>query len=126
MLGVLRDETGPVRKVWFQVEQNKPEALAYQQALEGVFKEAGWEVQTSGSGGMIFKPGIYLLVAEEEWPPYASTAYDAFQRAGIDVKAARGYRAYSEQQRKEKPGWQGPELTADQTYVVLVGASPGS
>jgi len=126
MLDVLKADPGPERKIWFQVEQNRPEALAYQQTLEKVFKDAGWDVQTAGSGGMVFKPGVYLLVGDDEWPSYASTAYDALQKAGIDVKAARGYRAYYEEQKKEKPGWQGPKLAADQSYVVLIGPSPAS
>ena len=126
MLEVLRSETGGVRKVWFQVEQNKPEPAAFQKALEQVFRDAGWDVTASGSGGMVFKPGVYLLVADDEWPPYAEKAYDAFQKAGIDVKAARGYRSYYEEQKRDKPGWTGPKLAEDQTYVVLIGPSPAS
>src|SRR4030095_8215157 len=83
MLEVLNGETGSVKKVWFQVEQSRPEPVAFQKALPDVFREAGWEVDTAGSGGMTFKPGMSLLVADEEWPSYASTAYDALQRAGI-------------------------------------------
>jgi len=126
MLEVLRSEAGTTRKVWFQVEQGRPEPVAYQKALEQVFREAGWEVQTSGVFGMTLKPGVYLLVGEEDWPSYASTAYEALQKAGIDVKAASGYRSYSEQQRAEKPGWAGPKLNPDQTYVVLIGSNPTS
>ncbi len=126
MLEVLRGETGSVRKVWFQVEQNKSEPTEFAKVLEQVFRDAGWEVQTADSGGLAFKPGVSVLVADEDWPPYASTAYEALQKAGIDVKAARGYRAYYEQQRKERPGWQGPKLIADQTYVVIVGPSPAT
>jgi hypothetical protein len=126
MLEVLRSENGATRKVWFQVEQGRSEPVAYQKALEQVFRDAGWEVQTSGVFGMTLKPGVYLLVGEEEWPSYASTAYEALQKAGIDVKAASGYRSYYEQQKAEKPGWTGPKLDADQTYVVLIGANPTS
>src|SRR5262249_43929981 len=78
-LEVLRSENGATRKVWFQVEQGRSEPVAYQKALEQAFRDAGWEVQTSGVIGMTLKPGIYLLVAEEDWPPYASTAYEALQ-----------------------------------------------
>ena len=126
MLGVLRSEGGDVRKVWFQVEQGKSEPVAFQKALEQVFREAGWQVETKGAIGMTFKPGVYLLVADEEWPSDATTAYQAFQIAGIDVKSGSGYRDYYEQQKKEKPGWQGPKLAAEQAYVVLIGANPGS
>jgi len=126
MLEVLRGEAGPVKKVWFQVEQAKPEPAAFAWTLEQVFREAGWEAHTSDSGGLAFKPGLAILVAEEDWPPYASTAYEALQKTGIDVKAARGYRAYYQEQRKEKPGWQGPALGPDQTYVVIVGPNPAT
>src|SRR5438445_1415199 len=125
MLSVLRTEEGPVRKVWFVVDQAKAEPSAFVKSLEQVFREAGWEVETKPAGGLTFKPGVSLLVAEEEWPSYASTAYDALQKAGIDVKAARGYRSYYEEQKREKPGWQGPQLAAEQTYVVIVGPNPG-
>ena len=126
MLEVLRSENGATRKVWFQVERNRSESVAFHKALEQVFRDAGWEVQTAGVVGMTLKPGVYLLVAEEDWPPNASTAYEALQKAGIDVKAASGYRSYYEQQTAEKPGWTGPKLGPDQTYVVLIGANPST
>jgi len=126
MLDTLRAETGSVKKVWFQVEQGKPEPAAFAKTLEQTFRDAGWDVQVGDSGGLSFKPGVAVLVADEDWPSYASTAYDALQKAGIDAKAARGYRAYYDQQKKEKPGWQGPKLGPDQTYVVIVGPSPAT
>ena len=121
MVDTLRAETGSVKKVWFQVEQGKAEPAAYAKALEQTFRDAGWEVQVSDSGGLSFKPGVSVLVADDEWPSYASTAYDALQKAGIDVKAARGYRAYYEEQKREKPGWQGAKMARDQTYMIIVG-----
>jgi hypothetical protein len=124
MLGVLQGESDPEKKVWFQVDERNAEATAYQKQLAGLFREAGWKVEERGSGGLVFKPGLYLLVGEEEWPTYASSAYDAFDKAGIEVKAARGYRAYYEEQKREKPGWQGPALDPGQEYVVLIGPSP--
>ena len=125
MLGVLKSDDGATRKVWFQVEQGRAEPAAFEKALEQVFRDAGWQVETKGAIGMTFKPGVYMLVADEEWPQDASTAYQALQLAGIDVKAGSGYRDYYEQQKKEKPGWTGPKLADDQAYVVLIGANPG-
>jgi hypothetical protein len=124
MLEVLRAESNPARTVWFQVDERNVEAAAFQKQLAAIFREAEWKVEERGSGGLVFKPGIYLLVGEEDWPTYASSAYDAFDKAGIEVKAARGYRAYYEEQKREKPGWQGPALTPEQEYVVLVGPNP--
>jgi len=125
MIEALGAETGSVRKVWFQVEQNRPEPAAFAKTLEQAFHDAGWEVQVSDSGGLAFKPGVSVLVADEDWPSYAQTAYDALQKAGIDAKAARGYRAYYDEQKRERPAWNGPKLAADQTYVVIVGPNPG-
>lgn len=124
MLATLREETGPVKKVWMRVDPNDAEAAGFAQTLEGVFKEAGWEVEKFGSDGLVFKPGIFLLVADEEWPSYAETANKALEGAGLGVTAARGYRAYYEEQTKEKPGWRGTKFLPDQTYVVLVGRKP--
>src|SRR5580765_5306599 len=124
MLDVLKGESGPVKKVWLLVEQSKPEHLAYETQIEEVFRDAGWDVIAKDPGGMVIQPGIFLLVGDDEWASYAETAYNAFQRAGIQVKAARGYRSYSEQQRKENRGWQGPKLADDQTYVVAIGPNP--
>ena len=126
MLDVLKGESGPVKKVWLMVEQSKPEHLAYETQIEQVFRDAGWDVIAMDAGSMVFKPGIFLLVGDDEWPSYAQTAYTAFQRAGIEVKAARGYRSYSEQKRKDEPSWRGPKLAADQTYVVAIGPNPPS
>jgi hypothetical protein len=126
MQDVLKGESGPVKKIWLMVEQSKPEHLAYETQLEQVFREAGWDVIAMDAGTMVFKPGIFLLVGDNEWPSYAQTAYTAFQRAGIEVKAARGYRSYSEQKRKDEPNWRGPKLADDQTYVVTIGPSPPS
>jgi hypothetical protein len=124
LLDTLREETGPVKKVWLRVDPNDAEASGYAKALLDVFREAGWEVQQLGSDGLMFKPGVYVLVAEDEWPSYAETANKALEAAGVGVTAARGYRAYYEEQKKEKPGWRGTEFLPDQTYVVLVGRKP--
>lgn len=120
----LQGETDSTRSVWFQVDERNTEAVAFQKQLSAAFRDAGWRVDERGSGGLTFKPGIYLLVGEDEWPHYATTAHDALDRAGFDVKAARGYRAYYEEQKRDRPGWQGPRLDPDQTFVILVGASP--
>jgi hypothetical protein len=123
---VLQGETDSTRTVWFQVDERNSEAVAFQKELSAAFREAGWRVDERGSGGLTFKPGIFLLVGEEEWPHYATTAHDALGRAGLEVKGASGYRAYYEEQKRDKPGWQGPRLDPDQTYVILIGASPAT
>jgi hypothetical protein len=123
ILDILKEEAGE-KKVWFRVDPNDPEASAYQKSIEEVFKAAGWETSRLGNDGLMFKPGIYLLVGEEEWPGYAETANRALEAAGITVTAARGYRAYYEEMTKTKPGWRGAKFSEGQTYVVLVGRKP--
>src|ERR1041384_7993577 len=39
MLSALRSEEGPVRKVWFVVDQTKSEPATFVKTLEGVFRE---------------------------------------------------------------------------------------
>lgn len=124
MLAALREESGAEKKIWIRVDPNDPEAAGFEKAIEDVFREAGWEVARMGSDGLLFKPGVYLLVAEEEWPTYAETANKALEAGGITVTAARGYRAYYEEQTKTKPGWHGTKFLPEQTYVVLVGRKP--
>jgi len=121
MLDTLAAHTGAERKVWFQVDQNDRESSAFQKELEGVFREAGWAVAVTGAGGLRFKPGIRLLVADEEWPGYASAASDALEAAGVEFSSAVGYRAYYDEQTAATPGWRGPKLEPDQTYVLLIG-----
>ncbi len=124
LVDTLKEESGAEKKVWFRVDPNDAEAAGFEKSLEDAFKEAGWQVSREGNDGLMFKPGIYLLVAEEEWPTYAETANKALEAAGITVTAARGYRAYYEEQQKTKPGWRGAKFAPDQTYVVLVGRKP--
>jgi len=124
MLAVLREEGAPDKKLWLRVDPNDTEAAAFAKALVEVFREGGWQVQQDGSDGLVFKPGVYMLGADEEWPPYAESANKALVAAGVEVISALGYRSYYEQQTRVKPEWRGTKLLPDQTYVVLVGRKP--
>src|SRR5262249_33754956 len=74
MLRVLAGETGPVRKVWFAVGAGDRESTALKDAFEGVFKQAGWDTATQTVTGIVLKPGLSVLVAAEEPPPYVAVA----------------------------------------------------
>lgn len=126
MLAALAAEPGPDRRVWFQVDLTDPEATAFERQLEEVFREAGWTVHRIGAGDLRFKPGIRLLVADEEWPTYAARASGALEAAGIQYDSAIGYRAYYEEQVASRPEWRGPKLAPDQTYVLVIGPLPAS
>ena len=121
MLESLRAETG---KVWFTTTPNDAEATAYQNALQGVFQEAGWEVQSDTSATFGLRPGIYFLMADETPPSYVLTALGAFNTAEINVSAGRGYRQFNEDKKKENPNWRGFDLAPNQTFIIAVGPQP--
>jgi hypothetical protein len=121
MLESLRAETG---KVWFTTTPNDAEATAYQNALQSVFQEAGWAVQSDSSATFGLRPGIYFLMADETPPSYVLTALGAFNTAEINVSAGRGYRQFNEDKKKENPNWRGFDLASDQTFIIAVGPQP--
>jgi len=66
---------------------------------------------------MTFKPGVYMLVADEEWPSDATTAYQAFQIAGIDVKREAATAITTRSRRRRSRGGRGPSwLTIKPTW----------
>ena len=124
MLRLLAGETGPVRKVWFAVAAGDRESSALKDAFEGVFKQAGWETATQTITGMVLKPGLSVLVAAEEPPPYVAVAQQALESTGFTFKSGIGYRAYFEERKRADPAWPGISLAPDQDYVVVVGPQP--
>jgi hypothetical protein len=121
MLAALGAEQGSVRKVWFALAPGDPEAAALKDALEGVFKQAGWETATQTVTGMVLKPGLSILIAAEEPPPYVATAQRALEATAFQWKTGRGYRPYFEERKRADPKWPGIELAPDQDFVVVVG-----
>jgi hypothetical protein len=124
MVAKLHDQTGLFREVWFTVTPNNSEATAYKEQLASAFKEAGWDVRGDSTNPFSLRPGIYFLMADENPPDYVHTALDAFDDAGIEVKAGRGYREFNESKKKEDPNWRGFDMAADQTYIIAVGPKP--
>ncbi len=121
MLAALGAEQGPVRKVWFAVPPNDAEAAGLEEALEGVFKQAGWETSTQTVTGMMLKPGLSILIAAEEPPPYVTTAQQALEATSFEWKTGTGYRPYFEERKRTDPNWPGIALAPDQEYVVVIG-----
>jgi hypothetical protein len=126
MVAVLKAEAAPEKKAWFTVGPGNPETAALKGQLESAFKEAGWETQTQTVTGMILKPGIMMLIAEENGPSYADTAQKALDASGLEVKVASGYRPYFEEKKKENANWVGIPMAADQAYTVVIGPLPPS
>ena len=124
MLQALAAEQGPVRKVWFAVPAGDAEAAALADAFAGVFKQAGWEPVTQRMTGIMLKPGLSILMADEAPPSYANVAQQALEATGFQFKSGTGYRPYFEERRRADPNWPGIPLAPEQDFVVVVGPKP--
>jgi len=124
MLHALAAEQGPVRKVWFAVPAGDAEAAGLADALAAVFKQAGWEPVTQRMTGIMLKPGLSILMAEEQPPSYASVAQQALESTGFQFKTGTGYRSYLEERRRADPKWPGIPLAPDQDFIVVIGPKP--
>jgi hypothetical protein len=121
MMAALGAEQGPVRKVWFAISPSDGEAAGLKAAFEGVFKQAGWETATQTVTGMVLKPGLSILIAEEQPPAYVTTAQQALEATSFEWKTGTGYRPYFEERKRADPNWPGIVLAPDQDYVVVIG-----
>jgi hypothetical protein len=126
MLAILKEESAPDRAAWLSYSAGNAESLALADALAAIFREGGWKAQVSSLSGMVLKPGVSILVAEEEPPSWVDSAQRAMQASGIDVKSATGYRSYYEDKKKENPAWPGVPLVKDAAFVIVVGPAPKS
>src|SRR4030095_7260841 len=97
------------------------EAAGLKAAFEGVFKQAGWETATQTVTGMVLKPGLSILIAEEQPPAYVTTAQQALEATSFEWKTGTGYRPYFEERKRADPNWPGIVLAPDQDYVVVIG-----
>jgi hypothetical protein len=125
MIDALAAETASDKKLWLRVDPRDREASGFANQIAAVFREQGWDVKTLDNEGLRFKPGLLMLVGEEEEPPsYVTNAQKAIEAIGYEVTTGRGYKSYYETKKKETPDWQGTSFLPDQTYVLLVGRKP--
>jgi len=124
MLQALAAEQGPVRKVWFAVPAGDAEAAALADAFSSVFKQAGWEPVTQRMTGMMLKPGLSILMAEEAPPSYATVAQQALEATSFQFKSGTGYRSYFEDRKRADPNWPGIPLAPGQEFIVVIGPKP--
>lgn len=126
MLEILKADTTPERAAWISYGAGNAESQALADALAKVFRDAGWKVQSKSLGGMVLKPGVSILLAEEMPPPFAESAQKAMEASGLEVKSASGYRPYYEEKKAENPAWPGVPLEKDAAFVIVVGPEPKS
>jgi hypothetical protein len=115
---------GAGKKAWILSQPGNPEVAALVTSLSDVFKDAGWQVQADTVTGMMLKPGLMTLVAEEQYPPYVDGVLKALEASGLDAKSASGYRGYYDSKKQENPNWPGVPIRADQDFVIVVGPKP--
>ena len=124
MLEKLDSRGGTTHSVWFATVPNNPEAGNFQKQIQSVFEEAGWKVQSNRPVTFGLKPGIFFFMAEEDPPDYVQSIADAFEAAGIQATAGRGYRQFYLDKKKENPNWNGFELASEQDFILVVGRKP--
>lgn len=124
MVQILSSEKG--QKASFLVTPGNAEAEALANDLKGIFEEAGWKADVTPITGMMLKPGVSMLAADEEPPAWVAVVQHALQQSGIDVKFGSGYRPYYDEKKKEDPKWVGVPITKDQAFVIVVGPEPGA
>ena len=126
MIEVLKPETAPNRAAWITYTAGDPEARALAESLGGIFKESGWKVETTSLSGMRLKPGVMMLIAEEEAPTWVQGAQEALGKSGLNANSASGYKSYYDEKKAENPSWPGVPLPKDAAYVIVVGPEPRS
>lgn len=125
VLQILRNEPDSGRKVWFLVAQGNAEALGTQAALQTLFEQSGWPVETVRAPYPL-KAGLYLLAGDEQPPEFVDTVNAALTNGGLEVQYLTGYRAFVTERKASNPNWVGPELADDQPFVLIVGSKPGA
>ena len=113
------------RRAWFQIQANNQTTAPAQAALQRVFEKAGWTTETVRSRYPL-KSGIFILAGDETPPGSVDAVNGAFVSAGIDVQYLTGYRAFFNDRKSNNPNWVGPELAADQPFIIVIGSPPTS
>lgn len=124
MVEILKGESATERAAWLSYAAGNGEPRALAEALAGVFRDAGWKADVSALTGMRLKPGVLMLVADEQPPAWAETALRALQASGIEVNSATGYRAYADEMKAKNPAWTGVPMAKDAAFVIVVGPEP--
>jgi hypothetical protein len=114
------------RKAWILSQPGNAEVASLAASLAGVFKEAGWAVQSETVTGIMLKPGVMTLVGEEQYPSYVDTVLKALEASGLEPKSASGYRGYYESKKQENANWPGVPMRADQDFVIVIGPKPAA
>jgi hypothetical protein len=89
-----------------------------------VFEQAGWKVSTQTITGMVLKPGIAMLAAEEVPAPWVDVVHQALEAGGLTVTYGTGYRPYYEEKKLQDPKWVGLPIAPDQRFIIVIGPQP--
>jgi hypothetical protein len=111
----------PGHPVWFTTMDHGDGSDEYYRALRGLFVQAGWVVRREDRVPFALKPGLFLFAADEHPPAEVNAIQTAFRKAGIDLAFNTGYRSYSQEMKRTRPGWNGIAMSPDQTFALVVG-----
>jgi hypothetical protein len=123
MIDLLSAVPAGERKAWFQIQANNETTAGVQAAFQKAFEQAGWTTQTVRRPYPV-KAGVFLLAADETPPAVVEMVNNAFAAAGLEVQYLTGYRAFFNDRKQNNPNWVGPELAADQPFVIVIGSRP--
>ena len=126
MIEILKPETAPNRTAWITYSAGDAEGKALAESIGGIFKESGWKVETTSLSGMRLKPGVMMLIADDEPSTWVQGAQEALGKSGLNANSASGYKSYYDEKKAENPSWPGVPLPKDAAYVIVVGPEPKS
>jgi tetratricopeptide (TPR) repeat protein len=114
----------PNSRVWFATFEGDAKSVAFQIELQDIFQRAGWKVQSNKSVSFRPKPGLFVFAAEDQAPPEVQVIDRGFQELGLKAVIGSGYRAYSQEKKRESSYWKGFDFDPEQTFILVIGPNP--
>jgi tetratricopeptide (TPR) repeat protein/4-amino-4-deoxy-L-arabinose transferase-like glycosyltransferase len=111
----------PSGATWIAYDARDAGAQRLASDLASAFQEAHWEVRSLGPAEFPARPGLFLLVGDDQPSEAARAVDDGLQRAGLTHSFGTGYRQYSEERRRADANWRGVQLAAGQEFIIVVG-----
>lgn len=110
----------PNSPAWIAAPASSPSAVRLAESIATTFTRAGWDVQPVQQLSWSVRPGMYLYAADPTPPPYFDNVRAGLEAAGMEVTVGTDYRAFYAE-RSVRPEWRGVQMTAGQTWVLLIG-----
>ena len=129
--GPERVRTGPMREilgqqaagapVWIVARAGDARAGSLAREIGSVFTDSGWQVKALETTHIRVRPGIFLFIAQAEWPTYVDTIRRALEAAGLGPTVGSDYESYAAEMRRANPSWEGFTFATGQTHWLVIG-----